>query len=149
MSIPFLIQSFLILVVVLAVLIFFLFYIPKKKKEKEKKKLINKSKSNNAFEYPSFKSLVKIVKNKESSSEELVDALALIIKHYGVIPAKLGIRTHPEFTTYAELIMRICRHPNTTKDLIVQFDRELERKNPQYKKEINDFLTKGLNSRGM
>ncbi len=148
MDITLLIQSFLGLVAILAVLIFFLFYVPKQKKEKEKKKIEERPKSSAVIDYPSFKELVKIVKNKDSTAEDLSDALSLIIEHYGVIPPKLGVRTHPEFTAYAEIIIRICRHPNTNKNIIVKFDRDLEKKNPEYKKEINDFLTKGLNSRG-
>jgi len=148
MDITLLIQSFLGLVAILAVLIFFLFYMPRKRKEREKKKIVPKAKSKSVIDYPSFEDLVKIVKTKTSTAEDLADALNLIIEHYGTIPAKLGIRTHPEFTAYAELVMRVCRHPNTNKNIIVKFDRDLEKKNPEYKKEINDFLTKGLNSRG-
>jgi chromatin segregation and condensation protein Rec8/ScpA/Scc1 (kleisin family) len=148
MEITLLIESFLGLVAVLAVLIFFLFYVPRKRKEKAKREEVSKPPVKRVIEYPSFKELVKIVKNRESSTDDLIEALNLIIEHYGVIPPKLGIRTHPEFTTYAEIIVRICRHPNTNKNIIVKFDRDLEQKNPAYKKEINDFLTKGLNSRG-
>jgi hypothetical protein len=151
MEVVLLIKSLLGLVSILAILIFFLFYVPKKRKEKreqEEKRAQNHPKRKAILDYPSFKDLVKIVKNRESTAEDLSDALNLIIEHYGEIPPKLGIRAHPEFTAYAELIIRICRHPNTNKNIIVKFDRDLEKKNPAYKKEINDFLTKGLNSRG-
>jgi len=60
---------------------------------------------------------------------------------------KLGLRTHPDFDTYMDILFTICRHPNTNKDIIIKFDKELSRLNPEYKKEINEAITKGLNSR--
>jgi len=96
-----------------------------------------------------FDSLAKIIRNKKSTADELQHALELLIKYHGTIPKKLGIRVHPEFYKYSEIMLRLCRHPNTNKELIINFDRELEKKNPEYVKEINDALTKGLNSRGV
>ena len=60
---------------------------------------------------------------------------------------KLGLRAHPDFDIYMDILFTICRHPNANKDLIIKFDRELEELNSEYKKEINDAITKGLNSR--
>jgi hypothetical protein len=47
-----------------------------------------------------------------------------------------------------DILFAICRHPNTNKDIIINFDKELEHLNPEYKKEINEAIAKGLNSRG-
>lgn len=146
MDISFLLQVFLGLVVLLGILLYFLIYLPKQLKSKEKK--IKKYIHHKKTDFRSLHDLTKVIKNKSSTTKELKEALDLIIKHHGTIHKKLGIRSHPDFDIYAEVIMRICRHPNTTKDLIVNFDRELEDKNKEYKREINDFLTKGLNSRG-
>ena len=92
--------------------------------------------------------MVEVIKNKNSSTQELQEALDLIIKYHGKIHPKLGMRAHPDFDIYADIIFRICRHPSTTKEVIINFDRSLEKLNPDYNKEINDALTKGLNSRG-
>jgi hypothetical protein len=73
----------------------------------------------------------------------------MILKYYGHIHEKLGIRSHPDFDIYMEILIIICRHPNTNKDIIIKFDKELTRLNPSYKAEINEALTKGLNSRGV
>lgn len=97
----------------------------------------------------SFEELAGVLKNRQSSSSDLGDALDEIVSHYGHIHAKLGMRPHPDFDRYAALVFAICRHHNTTKDLIVSFDRALSRLNPEYRLEIDDAVKKGLNSRGM
>ena len=94
-----------------------------------------------------LESLKKIIKNKKSSSAELSAALDLIIKYHGEIHPKLGIRAHPEFDNYMEIIIRLCRHPRADSKMVVKFDKELRAKNPDYEKDINDAITKGLNSR--
>ena len=147
MEITLLLKSFAGLVFVLAILIFFLFNNPKAKEKKRKVKAEAKQeeeKGNTSLPY-----LLSIIKNKNSTKEELKSALDLIIKFHGTIHPKLGLRSHPDFDVYGEILLRICRHPNTNKNLILDFDRALETKNEEYKKDINDFLTKGLNSRGM
>lgn len=72
-----------------------------------------------------------------------------MLKYYGNIHPKLGIRTHPDFDAYAEILFTIARHKNINKNLIIAFDQELEKRNPAYKKEIYEMLMKGLNSRGV
>ena len=94
-----------------------------------------------------FESLKMIIKNKKSSAKELEAALSLILKHYGSIHPKLGIRVHPDFDKYMEVIIRLCHHPRVTSKMVVSFDKELRKKNPEYEKDINDAITKGLNSR--
>jgi hypothetical protein len=94
-----------------------------------------------------FESLRKIIKNKKSSAKQLEEALELILKYYGDIHPKLGIRTHPDFDNYMDVIIRLCRHPRATSKMVVSFDKELRKKNPDYEKDINDAITKGLNSR--
>lgn len=146
MEITLLVKSFAGLIMLLAILIFFLLYVPKKQKVAKKlKEEVLKSKRN---DYCSLEKLADIIRNKSSSKEELRDALDLILKHHGTIHAKLGLRPHPDFDVYGEILLRICRHPNTNKNIILDFDKALEAKNEEYKKDINDFITKGLNSRG-
>ena len=143
MDIILLIKSGVGLLVVLAILVFLMISVPKAKKKKKAKVVSVSSKVNIDFDH-----LRAIVRNKKSTSEELKEALELILKYHGTIHTKLGLRAHPDFDMYMDVILHICRHPNTNKDLILNFDKELVAKNPDYKIEINDSLTKGLNSRG-
>jgi hypothetical protein len=142
------IKSIMGLIVILAVLMFFLFLEPSKENAKKKNPSIEKYEGNTSTT-PDFKSLVYVIKNKKSNATELLEAVQLITKYYGVINKKLGMRLHPDFDIYADLLFTICRHKHTNKDIIIHFDRELRRLNPEYKKEINEVLTKGLNSRGV
>jgi len=147
MDIELLIKSFLGLVVILAILIFFLFYLPKKKKIVETKKKMRVDTQQYNTDH-SLSILLEVIKNRASTAKELKEALDLVIKYHGTIHPKLGLRPHPDFDVYGEILLRICRHPNTNKNIILDFDKALELKNEEYKKDINDFITKGLNSRG-
>ncbi|WP_415397001.1 hypothetical protein [Sulfurimonas sp. CS5] len=145
MEITLLLKSIMGLVVILAILIFLLFLSSKQKKEEvaAKKATITDRKSPNInLDY-----LRSIIKNKKSTTKELKEALELVIKHHGRVHEKLGLRAHPDFDIYMDILFTICRHPNTNKDIVIKFDKELGRLNPDYKKEINDAITKGLNSR--
>lgn len=150
MDILVLLKSIAGLSVVLGILLFVFLYSPGEKKKSKQQK---KKKSYTSPTPPKVKSdwdaLIKVIRDKKSTAQELGEALDLILKYHGVIPKKLGIRVNPEFDRYSEVLLRLCRHPNTNKELIINFDKELERKNPEYIKEINDSLTKGLNSRGV
>jgi len=146
MDIVFLVKSFAGLLGLLAILIFFLMYAPKS--VKVKKRVFSKKKEHFGDDFKSLETLVDIIKDKNSTTQELQVALDLIIKHHGTIHPKLGLRPHPDFNLYGEVVLRICRHPNTTKNLILKFDKELTARNEEYKRDISDFLTKGLESRG-
>jgi len=159
------IKSIMGLIVILALLIFLLFIEPSKDAPSKKKSAPSKEKikeveveikeeavkeepeDSNAEIKTDINSLLDILKNKRSSAIKLGEALDLIIKHHGIVHKKLGIRSHPEFDIYMDILFTICRHPNANKDLIINFDKELERLNPDYKKDINEAITKGLNSR--
>ena len=145
MDVGLLVQSMLGLIVVLAILIYVFFFPFFTKKNKiEKKEKIKAKKKGISTE---FKDLLKIIKDKRSTSKELLEALDLIIKYHGHIHDKLGLRPHSDFLNYQDIIFTICRHPNTNKDIIVKFDLELEKLNPSYKRDINDALSKGLDLR--
>ena len=145
MEITPLLQSILGLVAVLAILIFLLF-LPsgKKKKETNAKNSFTPQRQTQKTDLAYLKS---IVKNKKSTAKELEQALALVIRHHGNIHPKLGARPHPDFDVYMDFLFTICRHPNSSKDIIINFDKNLRKLNPEYKKEINEAITKGLNSR--
>jgi len=148
MDIIFLTKIALSLTAILFVLIYFLFIKPsaeeKKKKEKKKKKVSKPKKKIDT----DLKHLISIVKDKTITSKTLKETLELIIKYHGTIPNKIGSNNHPNFVMYEDVIFAICRHPNTNSTIITQFISSLEKKNENYKPQINDALTRGLNSRG-
>ena len=147
MELTLLLESGLGLLVLLAILVFMLLLSLKKKKLKKAKKVqVTKSAAKQRTDLAHLKS---IIKTRSSSTAELKDSLELIIKHHGTIHKKLGQRAHPDFDTYMDILFTICRHPNTNKDIILKFDRALEKINPEYKPEINEAIAKGLNSRGI
>lgn len=144
MDISLLIKTVAGLIVVLGILIFLLL-LPKK--EKDSKKVSSAKKSKKSKIKTDLDSLRYIIRNRISTNKQLGEALDLIIKHHGNIPDKLGIRVNPQFDKYMEVLVTLCRHPNASKEIIIKFDKELAKLNPDYKSEINDAITKGLNSR--
>ncbi len=142
MDIILLIKSAIVLTVILFILIYFLFKKPTKKKKKSKK--INKQKSKKPID---LKSLSAIIKNPNTDTNTLEETLNKILKYHGNIPAKIGTNNHPNFIMYEDIVFAICRHPNTKSKLITKFTSELEKRNESYKGQINDALTRGLNSR--
>lgn len=144
MEVTLLIKAGIGLVVILGILVFIL-VLPANKKEKKKHKIRVSEKK----EKTDLESLRYIIRNRVSSKQELQNALNLVIKHHGKIPKKLGTRVNPQFDSYMEILIMICRHPNTDKDIIIKFDKELANLNPEYKSEINESITKGLDSRGV
>jgi hypothetical protein len=150
MDIELIIQSVMGLVALLALLLFLLFFTSvssskKKEKSKHKDKVVIKTVKT---KMPTdLESLRNIIKDKNTTEEMLKEALELIIKFHGTIHTKLGLRAHPDFDPYMEVLFTICRHPNADKDMIIYFDNELGRLNPEYKQDINEAITKGLNSR--
>ena len=148
MEITLLIKSFIGLIIVLAGLMFLLFYSPDSKAKRAKKKFAKTTSDTKKLKID-LDSLRAIIKNKKTTSAELKEVLDLVLKYHGNIHKKLGIRAHPDFDIYMEMLIVVCRHPNTNKNIIIDFDKELLKLNPQYKAEINDAITKGLNSRGI
>jgi hypothetical protein len=132
------------LVLVLGILIFILLR-PKPQKEEIK---VNITASSEPKKKTDLETLRHIIRNRGSSKEELLEAVDMIVKYHGKIPDKLGLRVNPQFDVYMEIFISLCRHRNATKEMILKLDRELVSKNPSYKSEINDAITKGLNSRG-
>jgi hypothetical protein len=147
MDILTLVKSGLGLVAVLGILVFLLILPSSKKRNKSKK--IEKKPSKPRTSLPSLEALRIIIKNKDTNRRELKNALDDVIKYYGTIPKKLGIRNHPDFIIYEDIVFSLCRHPRVNSSIIVDFVTSLEKKNEDYKAPINDALTKGLNSRGI
>jgi len=144
MEITLIVKSLMGLLVLLALLVVFLAVAPKPVEKKVVKVEPKVKKPNTDLEY-----LRSVIRNRKSNEQELEEALDLILKHHGTIPKKLGMRPHPGFDAYIDILVYICRHPNATKEIIIKFDFGLEKKNPDYKMEINTALSKGLTSRGI
>lgn len=142
MDITILAQSLAGLIALLALLMFLFFYNFKSKKESKVKDTSKKE-----LEDTSLPTLRKIIRNQKTSAQELEHALSIVLKHHGTIHEKLGSRVHPDFDSYAEILYMAARHEHVNKSIILNFDKELEKRNPSYKKEINDALMKGLSSR--
>ncbi|MCD6260016.1 MAG: hypothetical protein J7J31_10495 [Helicobacteraceae bacterium] len=146
MEITLLIKSIIGLIVFLAILLYILL-IPSKKIEPKPIKQESHHEDDGSMKTDKA-SLLGILKNKKTSSQDLAKALDLILKHHGRIHKKLGERSHPEFDYYMDVLFTICRHPNTNKEIILNFDKRLATLNLDYKKDINEAIAKGLNSRG-
>jgi len=138
-------QTIIGLVVVLGVLVLVL-VLPAKRKKKEKKKVHIKKEPTRKTDLDTLRH---IIRNRMSSKEDLKQALDDVIKYHGTIGKKLGTRVNPQFDNYMEILIMICRHPNTDKNIILNFDKDLARLNPAYKSEINEAITKGLDSRSI
>lgn len=137
----------LILLVVLFILMLVLVSRPSKKKPLKQQKSGVKQDIPLKRKARSFDELIGVLKAKKSSAAELDDALQEMIRHYGKITPKLGTRPHPDFDNYMLAILLICRHPNTTKDIVLDFDKALCQRNPDYKRDISSAIQKGLNAR--
>jgi len=145
MDVVFILKSLAGLVVILSILLLLVFY-PGKKAKAEVKKA---KKSTNHKPPMTLVEVLKVVKNRKSSKEELESAIDALIKFHGKIPNKRGALPHPEFDTYEEIVLRLCHHPSTSKEIILKLDRTLQKENPSYRRELNNALTKGLNARGI
>jgi len=142
MDITLLIKSALGLTLLLAILIYIFFSKDKKKKPSKKKSTPVKQKIPTDLKY-----LSSIIKRRETDFETLEETLSLVLKYHGDIPKKIGSNNHPNFVMYEDIIYAICRHPNTKSKIVSGFTSSLEKRNEQYRSQINNALTKGLNSR--
>ena len=96
---------------------------------------------------PTFVELKAILKNKDATHDALEKAIESIVEYYGEIEPKVAGRQSKDFDRYMELIFIICKHPNTDKKLVLSFERDLARINPQYKRDLDHAVTKGLSFR--
>ncbi|MEA2100852.1 MAG: hypothetical protein U9P72_12070 [Campylobacterota bacterium] len=142
MEITLVIEVILGLVIILAFLIFLLLYSSKKKQIK-KQKIVKPVKSENSK--PSLEDLKSIVKDTTTTSKELDEALDLVLKLY----ANIGLNDSQPFEIYMNILIAICRHPKTNKNIIIDFEKKLVMLNPKYKTEINNAITAGLDSRSI
>ena len=135
MELTLLIQSAMGLLVILGLLVFILVVAPKSKKQEvqKTKKVVQEQKAKPRTDLEFLRT---VVKNRQSTTQELKEALDLVLKYHGKIPKKLGLRSHPESQIYMDILFSICRHPNANKDIIVNFDKELGKSNLDYKKDI-------------
>lgn len=96
---------------------------------------------------PTFEVLRATMKAKASSTEDIIEAYELLVKHHGIIKDKMGIRVNPDFDRYMDLIFAVTRHKNANSKLVIGFEKALIAKNPQYEREIADAFNRGLSSR--
>jgi len=147
MDIIFVLKALAGLLAILAILVGLFLYPKKAAKKKEIKKAQKQKKKRTGL--CSLEDVLASVRDKETSVEKLQEAIECLVKYHAKIPNKLGIRAHQDFDIYEEIILRLCHHPQTNKDLILKLDRALQKQNPTYSRELNNALSKGLNARGM
>lgn len=88
----------------------------------------------------SFEAAEAVILDRASSKAELAGAVEAIAKHYGKIYATTLAR-------YTRIIVTLCRHPRTDKQIVLLLDRALQAQNPGLKHELELALQKGLSSR--
>ena len=88
-----------------------------------------------------FESLEAIVLDRNCTKQALRDAAKAIASQYGQVHATTLQR-------YSRIIVALCRHPQTDKQIIIDFDKSLRKQNPNLKIELEMALQKGLDSRG-
>lgn len=98
---------------------------------------------------PSLEDILKVIKEKASTTKELDEAVKSLLAYHAKIPPKRGMNAHSRFALYSEILIRVCHHPNTNKEIVLGLERELIKQNPVYKLELEDSLNKGLNTRGI
>lgn len=108
----------------------------------ESKPLIDKSRP------LTFKEVSDIFTHKESTKEELKEAIEQLVRYHGKIQTKLGDLPHPDFKRYLKLIIELCNNPQADKDIIVMLDQKLRVKNPKYGLDIDEATNKGIAGRG-
>jgi len=118
------------------------------KKKEPIKKPTTQNKAEKKHRDRSMKALKTIIKDKNTSAEELSSVLDLIIKYHGDIPTEHVGKKGTSFDPYIDILFTICRHPNTNKKIITNFDSALSKKNPNFAFGISDAVSKGLASRG-
>ncbi len=114
---------------------------------KEKKSKKNTAPQKLKESIPTFEELRTIIKSKASTSDDIIDAYQMVVKHYGSIKEKMGIRVNPDFDRYMDLIFAVTRHKNANTKIVIGFEKELSAKNPKYEREIADAFNRGLSSR--
>ena len=136
MQISFLVEAIVGLVILLGISFFLLFMNMRKQKKSEplSDKKLEKSPKN------SLQTLLKSIKNKNTSTQELQIVVNTILDDFGMIKEE-------DFNLYAHILLETARHPNANKNIILTLDKGLCEKNPTYKKDISNFTSQGLNSR--
>jgi hypothetical protein len=103
------------------------------KTKKTKKRVIKEESENTTIE---LDELMDIVKNPDSSSQDILNVLELFNKNF----------TIDETNGQKEIIFlsRALTHRNVNKDIFNYFHKEIKTKNPKYKKELELIERKAL-----
>jgi len=136
MEITLLIKILVVLSGLLGILILLYFYLSREDKS-QKRTTPLKSEQPDVVQ-PELDALLEVIKDKKSTTPQLKEAIDAILKDYGIIK---------EVAMYSELIVTIAQHPNVNKEIVIKLDKELRKRNPEYKRELDDALKKGLNAR--
>jgi preprotein translocase subunit YajC len=138
-----LIIAFLIILMVLS---FFYVYMPSKKRSSQSKEEDVDDVPGERI--PTFNELHTIIKTRDTTTKALSKAVEQTLRYYGTIKPKNGIAPSQDFKHYGDMMFLVAKHPNTTKDIVLKFNKGLTRKNPSYQREIDEMLNRGLTARG-
>jgi len=137
MDIVFILKVLAGLIIILALLMGIFFYLKKSSQTKKKNRDTHQIKKH--ADICRLQDILAALRDEKSTQEELQKLIECLVKHHAKISDKFDI--------YEEIILRLCYHPQTNKDLILKLDRALQKQNPAYLRELNSTLTKGLNAR--
>lgn len=88
-----------------------------------------------------FETLCRVIDNPASTTENLRNATDDIVTRFPEI-------TEGNVQQYVQLVETLCTHPATDSRIILDFEKLLRKKNPNFANRINQALTAGLKQRG-
>jgi predicted permease len=105
-----------------------------KKSSKKNTKTIKKSKENgNKFD---FEDLMDIVKNPNTPSDGVLDALIYFNENF-----KINEENRKKCFVF---LSRVLTHPNRSKNIFQYFHKKVKTKNPEFKKQLENMERKAL-----
>ncbi|MDF1875265.1 hypothetical protein JHD48_05930 [Sulfurimonas sp. SAG-AH-194-I05] len=137
MNLELILQIFIGLIFVLAILLFLLFFF--RKPEPLVAPVVIKKEE--PISPQSLEFLIKQIKHDTLDKKKLEATLDLILRRYGTI--------EDSFVKYEEVIIAMCTHAHVNKEILMDFEKKLLKRNPKFKEAIAQAITKGLNSRGV
>ncbi len=93
-----------------------------------------------------FDDLLRIVKSKQSTKNDLTKAIIKAARDFP-FPQKKGNSLSNEAKKYLNFVFLTAAHPNADAKMIAFMDKELKRVNPSYKMEIDVYEDRGVNGR--
>ena len=126
----------LVAVIVLALILTITAFIVIIKKSKKPVKVEKKTETQQDNENIDFDDLMEIVKNQDSTSKDILNALELFNQNYTIDESNTQ--------KYFIFLSRCLTHKNVNKDIFRYFHNEVKKKNLKFKKELDSIEKKAL-----